>query len=75
MARQVLAANRFLAQVCLAKEPRDPEETGHRYKAAFGDLLRALGVVPVVEKGGQDVAALTVMQLNGSTQAGVSIAT
>ncbi len=75
MARQVLAANRFLTQVCLAKELRDPEETGHRYRAAFADLLRALGVVPVVEERGQDVAALTVAQLNGSIQASMRVAT
>lgn len=73
MARQVLAANRFLVQVCLAKEPRDPEEAGHRYKAAFADLLRALGVVPILETEGQAVAALTVAQLNGSVQAGMRV--
>ncbi|SDE32376.1 RNaseH domain-containing protein [Belnapia rosea] len=77
LAKQVLAGARVLPQIVLVKAAPTPgEDEGdveHRFFAAFSDLLRSLGVVPVGDGTPQDLAALTVAQVNTSLQAGMRV--
>lgn len=75
LAKQVLAEARILPQVVLAKVVVEGEEDDaeHRFASAFADLVRALGVVPIGEATEGGLAALTVVQVNTSWQAGSRI--
>ena len=77
LAKQVLAQARILPQVILVKAvPKTGEDDGdvrHRFLAAFSDLLRSLGVVPMGDGTSQDLAALTVAQVNTSVRAGTRL--
>lgn len=53
--------------------PGDKDDVAHRFIAAFADLLRTLGVVPMGDGTPADLAALTVAQVNGGMQAGAKI--
>ena len=75
-AKQVLAGARVLPQVVLAKAdpgPGDKDDAAHRFMAAFADLLRTLGVVPIGDATPMNIAALTVAQVNGGIQAGTKV--
>lgn len=75
-AKQVLADGRFLSQVVLVKggpKADADNSVGHRFYSAFSDLLRSLGVVPMAADERQDLAALTVAQVNTSLKAGTRV--
>ena len=72
MARQTLAANRILPQIVLVSD----EVPKEKYRAAFRDLIRMLGVMPVFEeKLPMAPAAITVIHRNDEKVGGGRVQT